>query len=104
MLSSCTYTGTVVPDDTLILTVPVDVEAGESSATNVVRVSGGGAPDASVSTETAISRAPAGFGVSSGSASTARASTQAGAHPDITTTIGFNTVNTTVRLAAMRRI
>jgi hypothetical protein len=94
VLSSCTYTGAVVPDDTLILTFPVDVSASAaSSVTNVVRVTGGGAPDAAMATPTTISEAPASFGISPGGATTALSSTQAGAHPDITTSIAFNTVN-----------
>jgi len=94
VLSSCTYTGAVVPDDILILTFPVDVSASAaSSVTNVVRVTGGGAPDAAMATPTTISEAPASFGISPGGATTALSSTQAGAHPDITTSIAFNTVN-----------
>jgi uncharacterized repeat protein (TIGR01451 family) len=71
---TCTYTGTVVPDDTLILTIPVNVAASPppscevaaeatSCVTNVARVSGGGAPDASLSTHTTIAEAPASFGI-----------------------------------------
>ena len=93
VLETCTYTGTVVPEDTLIVTFPVDVLASEpGSVLNVVRVAGGGAPDASVSTPTVISPAPAGYGISPGGASTALSSTQAGAHPDLTTSIAFNTL------------
>ena len=100
---TCTYTGTVVPDDTLAVTFPVDVAASPSPScevpagatscvTNVVRVSGGGAPDASMSTPTAISSLPAGFGIAPGGAATALSTTQAGAHPDLTVSIAFNTV------------
>jgi hypothetical protein len=91
---TCTFTGAVAPDQTLVLTFPVDVSpATPESVTNVVRVTGGGAPDASVSTPTPISTGPAAFGIAPGSATTALSSLQAGAHPDITNTIGFNTVN-----------
>jgi uncharacterized repeat protein (TIGR01451 family) len=91
---TCTYTGKVVPDDTLTLTFPVDVSpSAPSTVTNVVRVSGGGAPAASMSTPTAISPDSAGFGISPGGATTALSTTQAGAHPDLTTSIAFNTVN-----------
>jgi uncharacterized repeat protein (TIGR01451 family) len=116
---SCTYTGVVPADDTLVLTFPVDVASEEeltrqeekrkqeglppttctvpagavSCVTNVVRVSGGGAPDAAMETPTAIGEEPARFGVSPGGATTALSSTQAGAHPDLTTSIAFNTVN-----------
>jgi hypothetical protein len=93
-LRTCIYTGTVVPDEALTLTFPVDVSAeAPSSVTNVIRVSGGGAPGASMSTPTAISSTPAGFGISPGGSTTALSSVQAGAHPDLTTSIAFNTVN-----------
>ena len=105
IINSCAYTGAVAPDDTLTLTIPVDVSAGPFSdtcevqaeaagcLTNVIRVSGGGAPGASMSTPTAISSTPAGFGISPGGSTTALSSVQAGAHPDLTTSIAFNTVN-----------
>jgi uncharacterized repeat protein (TIGR01451 family) len=120
VFSTCTYTGavvpggpatpSVVPDDTLMLRVPVDVSGDPpascpaaapavSCVTNVVRVAGGGAPDASLQTPTVISDSPAGFGIAAGGASTALSSTQAGAHPDVTTSIAFNTVNAAGALA-----
>lgn len=100
---TCTYAGVVPPDETLTFTFPVDVATNPplscagapigavGCVRNVVRVSGGGAPDASMSTETRISEHPASFGISPGGASTALSSTQAGAHPDLTTSIAFNT-------------
>ena len=82
------------------MTFPVDVlSSAPGSVPNLVRVAGGGAPGASASTATTISEEPAGFGVSPGSASTALSSVQAGAHPDITTSVAFNTVNTRGSLA-----
>ncbi len=95
VLRSCTYAGVVVPDDTLIITFPVNVEASAPpSVTNIVRVAGGGAVSTSMSTPTNISATDdASFGISQGGATTALSSTQAGAHPDITTSIAFNTVN-----------
>jgi hypothetical protein len=99
-LSSCTYTGVVVPDDVLIVTFPVDVSAGDgSSLTNVVHVSGGGAPDAAMPTPTTISNVGASFGISPGGAVTTLSTTQAGAHPDLTTAIAFNTVDSNGALA-----
>ncbi len=95
-LRACTYTAVVVPDETIELVVPVDVSAEAeklSPLTNVVHVSGGGAPATSMSTLTMISSRPAGFGIAPGGATTALSSTQAGAHPDITNTIAFDTVN-----------
>ncbi len=107
---SCTYTGVVIPDQTIHFTFPVDVAASPrpscpvpagavSCVTNVVRVSGGGPADASMSTTTTISSAEASFGISPGGATTALSSTQAGAHPDLTTSIAFNTVNALGSLA-----
>ncbi len=110
--AACTYSGKVVPGQTLELAFPVDVAespppscevpAGAvSCVTNVVRVSGGGAPAvASVSTPTTISSTPAGFGIPPGGADTSLSSTQAGAHPDLTTSIAFDTVNAKGALAA----
>jgi uncharacterized repeat protein (TIGR01451 family) len=104
VLRTCTYTGVVVPDQTLVLTFPVDVSAGPFASTcevpavatgcllNTVRVSGGGALSASAATPTVISTQPAGFGVAPGGSSTALSSVQAGAHPDITNLVAFNTV------------
>jgi uncharacterized repeat protein (TIGR01451 family) len=95
-LSTCTYTGIVIPDQTLELAFPVDISAeavGLSPLTNVVRVSGGGAGSASLSEPTTISEAPAGFEIPPGAATTSLSSVQAGAHPDITNTFGFSSVN-----------
>jgi hypothetical protein len=95
LLRSCTYTGIVAPDETLTLTFPMDVSKSAAPLeTNVVRVSGGGAPDAAVETPTMISSYEASFGISPGGARTALSTTQAGSHPDLTTSIAFNTVNT----------
>ncbi|HWY17944.1 MAG TPA: hypothetical protein VNY27_04445 [Solirubrobacteraceae bacterium] len=100
VLRACTYSDAVVPGQTLDVTFPVDVSpSAPSSVINVVRVSGGGAPVASMSTPTVISEAPAGFGISPGGASSALSSTQAGAHPDITTSVGFNTLDAKGALA-----
>jgi uncharacterized repeat protein (TIGR01451 family) len=90
---SCEYAGIVVPDDSLSVTIPVEVASGaQSSVTNIVRVSGGGAPEATRETPTAISSTPTGFGIAPGSVATALSSTQAGAHPDVTVALAFNTI------------
>jgi uncharacterized repeat protein (TIGR01451 family) len=95
LFRTCTYTGVVVPDQTLAITFPVDVEAGApTEVTSVLSVSGGGAPTAQVQTPTAISSSPAGFGFAPGGSTTALSTDQAGAHPDLTTTIAFNTTGT----------
>jgi uncharacterized repeat protein (TIGR01451 family) len=109
-LRTCTYNGKVVPDQSLMLKFPVDVAADPSPScevpagavscvTNLVRVVGGGADDASVQTPTAISGAKAGFGIAPGGASTAFSTLQAGAHPDITNTLAFDTTNANGSLA-----
>ena len=101
---ACSYSGVVGIDTILQLEVPVEVEAGPfvdscvvplgavGCLTNVVSASGGGALAASVSTPTVISSVPAKFGIAPGSLATALSSTQAGGHPDLTTVLAFNTV------------
>ena len=97
---SCTFSGTVVPQEMLLVRIPVDVASiPEQTLMNVVRVSGGGAPDEFVSVPTVVSSTPAGFGVAPGSATVTLSDSQAGAHADLTTTIGFNTVDGNGELA-----
>jgi uncharacterized repeat protein (TIGR01451 family) len=101
-LSTCTYTGVVIPDETLELEFPVDVGSealGVSPLTNVVRVSGGGGSSASLSEPTTISEHPAAFEMPPGAATTSLSSVQAGGHPDITNTFGFSSVNAADSLA-----
>ncbi len=114
---SCTYSGVVPPDDTLMLTFPVKVAsegelkgrekereeeglaattcavsaAAVSCVTNVVRVSGGGAASAAMQTPTSVSPEPAGFGLAVGGSSSSLSSVQAGAHADLTVSVAFNT-------------
>jgi uncharacterized repeat protein (TIGR01451 family) len=90
---TCTYAGVVGIDDFLELRIPVQVSAGaKQTETNTVTVSGGGALEAGRETPTTISSTPAGFGLAPGSTATALSSTQAGAHPDLTSTLAYNTV------------
>jgi hypothetical protein len=97
---SCTYTGTVIPGQTLLLSFPVGTSScGSCSATNVVTVFGGGAPAASMRTPTTISSEKAKFGISPGGTTTALSSLQAGAHADLTASIAFNTTNNVGSLA-----
>lgn len=93
LLAMCTYSGIVYPSQALRFIFPVEVHGGEGAVDNVVRVHGGGAPDAVVETPTTISANPASFGAAPGGESTALSSVQAGAHPDVTVSIAFNTVN-----------
>ena len=107
---TCTFSGVLGLEGRLVVTIPVDVASSPppscavpagalSCVTNVVRVSGGGALAASMQTPTAISEQPAGFDISPGSATTSLSSTQAGAHADLTTTVGFNTIDRKGKLA-----
>jgi uncharacterized repeat protein (TIGR01451 family) len=89
---TCTYTGVILPGESLFVTIPVEVAAGApSSVTNVVSVSGGGAPEATRETPTTISSGSAPFGIAPGSTGTSLSTPQAGAHSDLTTTLAFNT-------------
>ncbi len=116
---SCTYDGVVQSGDTLMLTFPVTVaSAGELTklreerearglapttcpapapavgcVTNVVSVSGGGALSAAMETPTVISEQGASFGVSPGGATSSLSTAQAGAHPNLTASVAFNTEN-----------
>jgi uncharacterized repeat protein (TIGR01451 family) len=87
---TCTYSGVVQPDDTLIVTIPVKVVAASGSVTNRATVTGGGAPASERETPTEISATPAPFGIAPGSTSTALSTTQAGAHADLSTSLSFN--------------
>ena len=91
---SCTFSGVVGTQGTLLVKIPLDVElSSEQMVANVVHVSGGGALDAFVSVPTLISLKEAPFGIAPGSATVSLSDNQAGAHADLTSTIGFNTVN-----------
>jgi hypothetical protein len=106
VLNSCAYTASVIPQDTLVVTVPVTVSpTAPASLVNLVRVEGGGAPAASASTTTAVYDSEqeavegTGFGIAPDSATTALSTYQAGAHPDITTSVSLNTINAKGSLA-----
>ena len=91
---SCTFSEPVAPENALLLKIPVDVEpASEREVANVVHVSGGGAPDAFMRTPTLISSNKAGYAIAPGSATVSLSDSQAGAHADLTSTIGYDTVN-----------
>lgn len=90
---TCTYAGVVGIDDFLELKIPVEVSAGaKQTETNTVTVAGGGALEASRETPTTIGAEPAKFGIAPGSTATALSTDQAGAHPDLTSTIAYDTV------------
>jgi uncharacterized repeat protein (TIGR01451 family) len=91
---SCTFSGSVVPEEVLLVRIPIDVNlTSEQTVTNVVHVSGGGAPDAFMRTPTLVSHTLAGYGIPPGSTTVSLSDSQAGAHADLTTTIGYNTDN-----------
>jgi uncharacterized repeat protein (TIGR01451 family) len=89
---TCTYTGVILPGESLLLKMPVEVAAGApASVTNLVSVSGGGAPEVTRETPTTISSGSAPFGIAPGSTGTSLSTPQAGAHSNLTTTLAFNT-------------
>jgi uncharacterized repeat protein (TIGR01451 family) len=91
---SCTYEGAVQPQQLLLMRIPVDVAPlSEQTLSNEVHVSGGGAVDAFQSTPVLISSAPAKYGIAPGSATVALSDSQAGAHADLTSMIGYDTIN-----------
>jgi hypothetical protein len=91
---TCTYAGSVAIDDVLELKIPVEVVEGASQGTqtNLITVAGGGAPEAAQATPTTISSTPASFGIAPGSTAVALSMTQAGGHPDLTSTLAFTTL------------
>ena len=91
---SCTFSEPVVPQEMLLLKIPVNVEpTAEQTVTNVVHVSGGGALDAFVRTPVLVSSREAGYGIAPGSATVSLSDSQAGAHADLTSTIGYDTLD-----------
>jgi hypothetical protein len=98
---SCTYSGVLAVDGSLVVRFPMAVsETASATETNVVRVSGGGANSpAAVETATSVAetqtkaREETQFGIAAGSASTSVSTVQGGAHSDLTTSVGFNTTN-----------
>jgi uncharacterized repeat protein (TIGR01451 family) len=89
---TCRYSGVVVEDGALVITIPVEAVPGApASVTNVVSVSGGGAPEAHRETPTTVSSTSAPFGIAAGSTGTGLSTTQAGAHADLTASFALNT-------------
>jgi hypothetical protein len=90
---SCTWSGPTDPGDTLIVTVRLSVEAGlPSSVVNQATVSGGGAESATATNPVTISPTPSDFGITPGSVVAVSSTSQAGAHPNLTTAFFLNTV------------
>jgi uncharacterized repeat protein (TIGR01451 family) len=89
---TCTYSAPVGLENILAVSIPVEVAAGakEGTQANVVSVAGGGAGEVVRETPTVFSSTRASFGIAPGSTALALSSTQAGAHPDLTATLAFN--------------
>jgi hypothetical protein len=92
-LASCTESNRVDPGDTLRMIVPVSVGAASGSLTNVATVSGGGAASTSASAPMTITPELPAYGVAQGGLLAASSTSQAGAHPNVTTAFFLNTVN-----------
>jgi len=91
---SCTYAGVVQPEEMLLVRVPVDVALlAEQTVTNVVHVSAGGTADVFASTPVLVSSKLAKYGIAPGSALVTLSDSQAGAHADLTSMIGYNTID-----------
>jgi len=92
---SCTTSERIDPGDTLVITIRVRVETateGEGES-NSASVSGGGAASASVSDPVAISSSSPTYGVAKGGSMAATSTSQAGAHPNVTSEFFLNTIN-----------
>jgi hypothetical protein len=86
---TCTYSGVMIPGDSLEVAVVVNVaENPPQPLVNHATISGGGGLSASASDPTTLSAQPAPFGISS--TTIAASTTQAGAHPNLTTSLTFN--------------
>jgi len=89
---TCTYEGPIYVGDALVMTITVSLPPKPAaSLTSSATVSGGGAPEGgSVSEPTPVSSTPASFGIAPGSFTMVSSTTQAGAHPNVTTSFAFN--------------
>jgi len=88
---TCTFDGNFDSGDSLIMTITVSVDASVSGAvSDSATVSGGGPADAAASASTAIGSSAAAFGFAPGSVVAATTTSQAGAHPDLTTSFSLN--------------
>jgi hypothetical protein len=92
---SCSTSERIDPGDTLIVTIRVRVNSDTEGSGEVNRasVSGGGATSASTSDPVTISSSSPPFGVASGGLLAAASTSQAGAHPNVTTAFFLNTIN-----------
>jgi hypothetical protein len=88
----CSYSRPVDPGDALIMTIRLGpVTSPIAEAANSASVSGGGAAEASVTEPLLTNETPAKFGPTPGSLLAATSTSQAGAHPNVTTAFTLNT-------------
>ncbi len=92
---SCADPERVDPGDQIIMKIQVGVESGQPpmSAQNEAVVSGGGAQNASATTQVSIGGAPPSYGYAPGGTMAALSSSQAGARPNVTTEFALSTVS-----------
>jgi hypothetical protein len=89
---SRTTTEAVIPGEALEMVLNVEVAADAAGAlSSEVAISGGGAATATATSTTVVSSTPAGPGIAPGSSLSARSTSQAGAHPTLTTTFSLAT-------------
>jgi hypothetical protein len=92
---TCTFTGGVDPGDTLLVTLSLSVAPSGLPASVVnhatVSIADGSVAPASVGNPVKISATPADFGPAPGGVVAALSTSQAGAHPDLTTAFTLNT-------------
>jgi hypothetical protein len=92
---NCTYSGAVDPGDQLVMTATLQTTSTLGAVTpNTATVSGGGAAEEASQTPIAAGTTPAGFGPAPESVLAAVSTTQAGAHPNLTTTFTLDTSET----------
>ncbi len=90
---TCTQEGKVDPGDvlTVIIRLAVASSVPPGSVLNHASVTGGGAAEASVSDQIELTDTPASYGLAPGSVFMATSTSQAGAHPNLTTAFTLNT-------------
>jgi hypothetical protein len=89
---SCTTTEAVIPGEALEMVLNVDVAADAAGVLSAeVAIAGGGGETATATSTTIVSFTPAGPGIAPGSSLSARSTSQAGAHPTLTTTFSLAT-------------
>jgi hypothetical protein len=89
---SCTTTEAVIPGEVLKMVLNVDVAADAAGVlSSEVAIAGGGGATVTATSTTVVSSTPAGPGIASGSSLSARSTSQAGAHPTLTTALSLAT-------------